>query len=268
MIRKSTSNTSRGLLDTHLKQQPKIERSGLARHGYWEKESFQLHNLWGLHFYQYAGALSLAGQRYPFEHQWLSITPPNQEITWEFPADAYHYYIHFQFEGHKETDESGLYLADGNDRADKLLEDFEFIARTYRTQQLPATVRLWDLLLRLNEPTQDLSLEGSPASPVQIASSFIAENLTQRFSIPELAKNCGVSAGHLNRLFKKAHNISVQEYLQRTRLQEACKLLETTSLPISVIAQSVGIPDLHAFNKFIRQRMKHAPRELRRRSTR
>lgn len=240
---------------------PRIEQCGLARHGHHGSEQFIQHGLWSFHFYHYRGCLETGGARYPFEPFSISILPPEALVRWHFRGDAHHYFIHTAF------------AADGGPIQPMILDaahaekwirgDLEFLVRHYRQWPTACGVRFWDILWRLALPEADPGQKKSPASAVQIAISVIRNEMDRGIRVSDLAKRCGVSSGHLNRLFRKSHGESAQEFIQRHRLELAEDLLKHSDLPITAIAASVGLKDLQAFNKFIKKRLGAAPRSLR-----
>ena len=89
-----------------------------------------------------------------------------------------------------------------------------------------------------------------------------AEPLTVR----GVANLAGVSPAYLTRLFRAQLGVTTMEYLRRWRLEAAFRLLTRTQVPIKLVAHEVGVPNLHAFNKFVRRGYCASPRELRARS--
>lgn len=85
-------------------------------------------------------------------------------------------------------------------------------------------------------------------------------------SVQEAASFLGLDRSYLSRLFKKETGISLKDYIWKTKEEEACRLLRTTSLPIHVIARSVGFEDSLYFSKNFAKKLKLSPREYRARS--
>lgn len=69
---------------------------------------------------------------------------------------------------------------------------------------------------------------------------YIRDHLTEELSAETLAKLVGVSATHFRRLFQEALGVSVHRYVQAARLEQARKLLSTSSMPIAQIAAACG----------------------------
>lgn len=95
------------------------------------------------------------------------------------------------------------------------------------------------------------------------AEEFIARNLKQEIRVPEIADFAEVSHRHLLRMFREEHRMTVQEFIRKRRVQEACRLLTTTSRPIKQIAETVGVPELSQFNRLVKSETGVAPSAFR-----
>jgi len=76
--------------------------------------------------------------------------------------------------------------------------------------------------------------------PVQRALSLIEAGVGQSITVNELAERIGISRRELLRLFKKEMNNTPSQVLGERRLDRARSLILNTSLPMSMIAESVG----------------------------
>jgi len=249
-----------------IQSKPEVVQTGLSLHGYKKKEKFFLKDLWGFHLYLYSGSLEINQEIMPFSPGWVSLTPPNTHITWTFPSHAPHYYFHFRVEprpGGKVV-EMPVTL-----QFPQSIEDIsarlERITHAFHENTLRTEAGLWELLWESWEISQlrPSSETFAPAPTVQIAVSILRNSLSSKISIGELANRVGVSHNHLTNLFNETFGITPVEYLRKVRCNQALHLLTNTSLSITSIAQEVGIPDLHYFNKTIRKEFGHSPTALR-----
>lgn len=76
----------------------------------------------------------------------------------------------------------------------------------------------------------------------------------------DVVRHAGISSRHLPRLFHQALGTTVIGYIRARRVKRAVSLLTRSEQPIKNIAAAVGIPDLAAFNKTIRELTGKAPR--------
>src|SRR5690606_5740194 len=93
---------------------------------------------------------------------------------------------------------------------------------------------------------------------------LVEKNFREPLTMSELARSCGLSSTHFNRLFRTVLRMSPTEYLLAVRVQEARRLLADPKKGLVDIAVGTGFFDQSHFTK----RFKHAtgltPTEYRR----
>lgn len=82
---------------------------------------------------------------------------------------------------------------------------------------------------------------------VKHAQTFIENNFSEKFTVQELAQECAVSRRSLERRFKTATNNTVNEYIQRVKIEAAKKSLEKSGKNITEIMLDVGYNDTKSF---------------------
>ena len=126
---------------------------------------------------------------------------------------------------------------------------------------------VWLVLLRLAALDRGRDPESRHRSPAQEhltrALAHIERHLSEPLTVPQIAAAVGVSHNHLTRLFTAGPGLTVVGYLRRRRIEHARQLLVHSTMSISAIASTVGIPDLQAFNKACRTVTGLGPRALR-----
>ncbi len=96
------------------------------------------------------------------------------------------------------------------------------------------------------------------------ARNFIDANCLRRtLTVAETAAECGVSAGHLTRLFHRSFGMPVSDYIQFKRLVKSRKLLQESTLTIREIAYESGFDDPNYFSRFFRRKTGMTPAEFR-----
>jgi transcriptional regulator GlxA family with amidase domain len=93
--------------------------------------------------------------------------------------------------------------------------------------------------------------------------SFIDVHLAEQLTVPQIAVATGISHTHLTRLFRARTGMTVIGYLRHRRIQRARDLLTHSTMSVPAVAASVGILDLHVFNKTCRAIAGASPRQLR-----
>lgn len=98
------------------------------------------------------------------------------------------------------------------------------------------------------------------------AQQWQLEHLAEPFSLSRLATYLAVSERTLIRRFQQALGCAPLGYLQRLRLQAACRLLENSSMEVKEIANQIGYADLSSFRRLFKRELGCTPGEYRRAS--
>ncbi len=117
------------------------------------------------------------------------------------------------------------------------------------------------LLRRPDEAERKLPVYQTVARAVEI----IRRDFGKSLMIEQIAQSCGQSVRQLQRHFQAAFGITPQEFLIKTRVLAAARVLESTLLSVSEIAKQCGFTDQSAFTLHFRKRTGQTPTEYRRR---
>lgn len=137
-----------------------------------------------------------------------------------------------------------LFLNKKDKKKEELPADLASI-RTYLSEQLK---------LCINEA------QSSESGMVPEAIRYIKMHYARDLSLPEMAEHFGVTSEHFSRTFKKETGENFVKYLTTYRLNQAKRLLETTNLKITEVAELVGYRNLSYFSK---QYKKHIGKTIR-----
>ena len=94
------------------------------------------------------------------------------------------------------------------------------------------------------------------------ACSFIAENLGERFTLDDLARQAGVSRFHFARLFRVSTGESPMAYLLKSRIERAKQMLLLDDRPVCEIAAALGFCDQSHLTRTFRRLTGMTPREF------
>ena len=109
------------------------------------------------------------------------------------------------------------------------------------------------------EHERELPMLQSVARAVEI----IRRNFSGPVTLSEVARQCGLSVRHFQRRFQQAFGFSPQEFLMKTRVAAAMKLLEESNLSASEISLRCGFVDGSAFAEQFRARVGQSPTHYR-----
>lgn len=112
---------------------------------------------------------------------------------------------------------------------------------------------------------RELSLATLPTL-IKEAVTFIRFNIDQPLSLNHIADILGVHPSYLSRAFKKALGITLTDYINKLRIEEARYLLDSSNESIAKIALSVGYNDSNYFTKVFTKMEHMTPHDYRKRT--
>ncbi|HMR66927.1 MAG TPA: response regulator [Anaerolineae bacterium] len=129
----------------------------------------------------------------------------------------------------------------------------------------PAQLRAWALNSLTELMTISNMMEEKPnKDAVQLAIEYIHKHHHRPdISLNEIAKTVGLSQSHLAYLLKERLGMNYSNYLSELRLKHAKKLLRTTTLTITAIAQAVGYPNPTNFYRIFQREIGLTPKAYR-----
>lgn len=123
-----------------------------------------------------------------------------------------------------------------------------------------------EILIKLNRlADENRSEELSPNnSIIQNAVRHISDNYASELTLSQLARGFGLSESHFSRQFKMYTGFGVNEYISTVRVKNAEKMLVTTKLPVTQIAQDCGFNSSSYFAAVFKRVRGLSPGEVRR----
>ena len=98
---------------------------------------------------------------------------------------------------------------------------------------------------------------------VNHAIDYINKMYMQGITVTDIADNIGISRAHLNHVFQKELNISIQNFLIDFRMHKSANLLVSTSMSIKEISNQVGYNDQLVFSKAFKKKFGMSPKSYR-----
>jgi len=98
-----------------------------------------------------------------------------------------------------------------------------------------------------------------------LCQNYIFNHLYEELSLEKLAEAAGLNSSYLSQLFKKENGISVSDYIQRERIDEAKRLMESPGITLSDIASRLHFNDQSYFTKVFKKFTGVTPRQFRNR---
>ena len=139
---------------------------------------------------------------------------------------------------------------------------FESLIRCYRLgDEMTAFGNLLRLIALLSQKPRATQNVGSRL--ILSEAEFISSHYSEEIDLNACAERCGFSRSRFTHLFTKVLGISPYKYQQKFRLEQACELLCSSTLPISEVAESVGFDDALYFSRLFKKRFGVTPSKYR-----
>lgn len=92
---------------------------------------------------------------------------------------------------------------------------------------------------------------------------FVAHHIAEPIGVRELARVVHLSESRFAHLFKEQVGVSPQQFVERQRMARAKQLFESSSMPITAIAQAVGFKSQAYFSARFKMHTGRTPSEHR-----
>jgi len=93
--------------------------------------------------------------------------------------------------------------------------------------------------------------------------NYLTQNLNKKVTLAKAAEHFHFSVSNLERLCKKHYGCGLLAHMNHVRLERACLLLTTTSLPVSEIAAQLAFRDPANFSQFFKKHLGVSPQRYR-----
>lgn len=107
------------------------------------------------------------------------------------------------------------------------------------------------------------SKDGDYSKAVVACKQYIFNHLYEDVSLQQLSRWVHMNSSYLSRLFKQETGVSISEYIQRQRIEEAKKLLILTDLSLSEIYARLNFTDQSYFTKVFKKLAGVTPKQFR-----
>ena len=125
-------------------------------------------------------------------------------------------------------------------------------------------IHIAQMLVHLATALMDDKAAGKGFLYVRQCVRLLSERMSEDIRIEELAKELGISAAYLQRLFRQVHGMTIIDYLNRMRIERAKLLLLNTEEPVVEIAMEAGFNSRQHFTRVFTSLEHVSPQEYRR----
>jgi AraC-like DNA-binding protein len=221
----------------------------------------QPRDVWQGLLFRHYGTFSLNGLSFPIEPFDLVVVPPGAYCDVHRVGMDVYLYDYFSFAPvSSERDQVALPTKTNLGNEGYFWEmNFRKALNRIQTSRTSVQVVVTALLWAVAEPAHHAERNVH----IEEAERLIEDRLGSPLRIGAIAKELHLSQSQLARLFLSVHGRTPLQFVRDRRAQLAHRLLTQSTVPIKQVASQCGMPDLHAFNRFVRQRLGASPRDVR-----
>lgn len=269
------SSVPLGVLRWPLGALPRVIRAGIYplsdqgfTHHYHQGSSH------ALHLYGYFARMRHGGVEVNLQPGDFTFSPRGGNTSYHLPQPGQHYCIHFEPARRNAAPDVALPLhaalgpwREGAERRVMTVVRHLAGAVPDAHAQAAASAALLELLLWMARHHQ---APGAPVAgaralqAVERAAMLLERRLDAPLNVPQLAREVELSQNYLARLFRQRFGMTIPRYFLQRRMQWARDLLLLTDMPVSRVAEYVGMPDPQHFNKQFRRIVGQNPTSVRR----
>lgn len=119
------------------------------------------------------------------------------------------------------------------------------------------------LLSYMEQITLTMNLSSIQNSIIVRAQNYVANHINEKISMETVAAHLHLNPSYFSRIFKQSTDEGFTKYVTRIKMQEACKLLDTTNKTIEEISDLLGYEHKSYFNKCFKNVLHISPTEYR-----
>lgn len=102
---------------------------------------------------------------------------------------------------------------------------------------------------------------------INMSLDYIARNIYNEITVNALANYIHINPSYLSDIFKKEVGITLKQYIQRERIEEAKRILTLTQYPVSIICNMLNFHDQSYFIKVFKRFTSMTPKQYREKHT-
>ncbi|MEH7549799.1 MULTISPECIES: helix-turn-helix domain-containing protein [Bacillaceae] len=152
--------------------------------------------------------------------------------------------------------EGGLYQEIAYNLSDLYIQKLEELTESKAVDQLTENA-----LLEFAERVEN-SKKHKYSKPINVCQNFIFNHLYDNITLSELAELTSLNPNYLSNLFKKEVGISILQFIQQTKIEEAKSLLSYSSYTLAEISTLLNFHDQSYFAKVFKKFVGITPKQF------
>lgn len=98
---------------------------------------------------------------------------------------------------------------------------------------------------------------------LELIDNFMHEHLHERITLDQLAELSGLSSAHFATRYREATGVSPIQHFLHLKVEQACRLLDTTDRSFARISRMLGYDDSYYFSRLFKKIMGQSPTDYR-----
>ncbi|WP_338552714.1 AraC family transcriptional regulator [Paenibacillus sp. KS-LC4] len=241
--------------------------------------------------YSDSGSMEIKGETVPFKAGDVTFLPrylphttysaPRTASLWSYLFFSPEELFHSSFKSAYSSFEPNLLRMQGKNYilnkeqypkvytlATSIVEELQQQKPYYQESAYGLLLSLYIELIRIHSATEigaEQEAEHSMKNDFVIspALEYMMTNYMTSITIDFLAELCHLSTTHFRRKFHEIMGSAPLDFLNSTRIEEACKLLKSSDASILSISEQVGFHSISSFNRSFSRLMEATPKEWR-----
>lgn len=138
-----------------------------------------------------------------------------------------------------------------------------FKSRIYGNENLVRCYAIEILTLAMQRLLLYPSMDYVKSQDISEICDYVSLHYNEHISLTGICQERFFSLPYISKKFKASCGLTFEQYLQRVRINKACKLLVETNMPIAEIANAVGYDDVKSFRHIFVKLIQRNPVEYR-----
>lgn len=126
-----------------------------------------------------------------------------------------------------------------------------FNSASFRITRALHAYEMFTVCSELLEQVEKLIMKGKYVSEFESVMDYIEKNYKKNITLADIGRAIYIKSAVISKIVKNATGMKFSDYLNKLRMQEACRLISKTDMTIACVASEVGYSDYAYFaNKF------------------
>ena len=134
-------------------------------------------------------------------------------------------------------------------RCSKNQGDFDYLLKPLQIQEVQLVLEKLAKKLAKKKPFEETNDDVTINPAFSELIDYVKKHFDEKFTLDQLAKQFGLSAGYICNLFAKTYNTTLTCFITKLRMEHAVELMKDKDCSLKNVAVECGYKDYFYFNK-------------------